>query len=105
MIKVTFYHSSSELSGFKIKGHSGYATQGSDIVCAAVSSAAYMTANTVIEIMKLDAFAEIDENGGMTLKLNEADAHKAKDILLGFELHLKELTKQYPKNVTITTEV
>ncbi len=106
MIKVTFYHSSSdEPTGFNFKGHSGFAVRGNDIVCAAVSSAAYMAANTIIEIMKIDAFAEVSENGEMTLKIPEADAQKAKDILLGLELHIKELAKQYPKNVTITTEV
>ena len=30
---------------------------------------------------------------------------KTKELLLGLELHINELKKQYPKNVTITTEV
>ena len=33
--------------GFTCMGHAGYAKRGKDIVCAAVSSAAIMSANTV----------------------------------------------------------
>ena len=104
MIKVTFYYSKdSAPTGFNFKGHSGYSSTGSDIVCAAVSSVAYMTANTIIEVMGIPAEADVDENGEMTLKVPEESAAKTKDILSGLELHLKELSRQYPKNVTITT--
>ena len=106
MINVKFFHSENGApSGFSFKGHAGYAAHGSDIVCAAVSSVAYMTANTIIEIMKIDADVDVDEDGKMTLKVPEESAEKTKELLLGLELHIKELKKQYPKNVTITTEV
>ncbi|MBR0536053.1 MAG: ribosomal-processing cysteine protease Prp [Clostridia bacterium] len=107
MIKAEFYHSKQGIpTGFNIKGHSGYAQAGADIVCASVSSAAYMAANTIIEIMGVKADASVDENGEMTIHIPEESATKTKDILLGLQLHLKELSKQYPKNVTITiTEV
>ncbi len=105
MIKATFYHSSSDAPvGFKISGHAGYASNGSDIVCAAVSSAAYMVANTIIEVMKIEACADV-KDGIMKITVPEGSAKKAKEILLGFELHINELAQQYPKNVTITTEV
>lgn len=104
MIKAEFYHDCNGLPvGFKIKGHANYSSSGSDIVCSAVSSAAYLTANTVIEIMKVEADAVVSENGEMTLKVPTESAQKTNDILLGLELHIKELQKQYPKNVTITT--
>ncbi len=104
MIKASFFHSKSgEPTGFEICGHSGYAQSGSDIVCASVSSAAYMVANTITEVIGVDAFIQVDDNGSMTLKIPQGSANKTKDILLGFELHLKGLEEQYPKNVTITT--
>ncbi|MBQ8182875.1 MAG: ribosomal-processing cysteine protease Prp [Clostridia bacterium] len=103
MVKVKFYHSSTNApTGFEISGHSGYDTHGNDIVCSAVSSAAYMTANTLIEIMKLPVSAEV-QDGMMKISLPAESAAKANDILLGFRLHITELAKQYPKNVTITT--
>ena len=39
MTTVTFHSEGSRLTGFEMKGHSGYAPQGEDIVCAALSSA------------------------------------------------------------------
>ena len=36
--------------GFRVEGHSGYAEEGADIVCAAVSSAAYLIVNSVTEV-------------------------------------------------------
>ena len=106
MINVKFFHSENGAPlGFSFKGHAGYAAHGSDIVCAAISSVAYMTANTIIEIMKIDAEVGVNEDGAMALKVPEESAEKTKEILLGLELHINELRKQYPKNVTITTEV
>ena len=103
MIKVNFYHSKEGApSGFMVKGHAGYGTHGNDIVCSAVSSAAYMTANTIIEILGINPSVKV-QDGVMETILPEESAEKGKDILLGFELHIKELSEQYPKNVTITT--
>ncbi len=62
-----------------------------------------MVANTITEIMGVTADITVDENGAMTLNISPTDAQRTKDILLGLELHISELSKQYPKNVTITT--
>ena len=37
MTTVTFYSEGSRLTGLEMKGHSGYAPQGEDIVCAALT--------------------------------------------------------------------
>ena len=48
MIFVRFLsEASGNLVGFVMEGHAGYADPGEDSVCAAVSSVAYMTANTI----------------------------------------------------------
>ncbi len=107
MIKFTFYSSKDGvLSGFNSKGHSGYSDAGSDIVCAAVSSVAYMVANTLTEVMHINADIKVDDSGEMTVIVSEKDAINSQDILKGLRLHIEELSLQYPKNVTITiTEV
>ena len=38
--------------GFEIKGHSGYAKSGSDIVCAAVSALAYTAVGAICDMCK-----------------------------------------------------
>ena len=88
-----------QLQGFEIKGHAMFAQSGEDVVCAAVSSAAYMAANTVTEVIKVNANAEADD-GRMILMLEKAN-EKTETVLRGLELHLTELSKQYPENIKI----
>ncbi len=90
--------------GFSVKGHSGYSESGSDIVCAAVSSASYLVANTLIEVMKLDV-SPVVSDGLMKITVKEKDKERARDILKGYEIHTRELAEQYPDYVMITTEV
>ena len=92
MIKVRLLIGNDRLTGFDISGHAMFAENGSDIVCASVSSAAYMAANTVTEI--IGAAAEVSF-------LLKEDNEAAFAVLDGLRLHLTELSKQYPKNIKI----
>ncbi len=104
MIKATFIRSKNGAPlAFEFEGHSGYAESGSDIICAAVSSAALLVANTITDVMFVEANATMDDDGYLKFTIQEKDAEKTKDILLGLQLHIKELSQQYPKHVTITT--
>ena len=47
MIYAEFFTRQEKLYGFKISGHAGYADKGEDIVCASVSSAVQLVANTI----------------------------------------------------------
>ena len=76
-----------------------FAPEGQDIVCAAVSSAALMAANTITDVIGTPAKAEA-ESGSMIFHLSETN-EKTEAILRGFELHLKELSKQYPLNIKV----
>ncbi len=100
MITVTLTGSPGSVTGFYVEGHAMADGYGKDIVCAAVSSAAYMAANTVTDILRVKATAAA-RDGSMTLCVEKQDAPKAKDILAGFELHMKALAGQYPRNLTI----
>jgi uncharacterized protein len=102
MIRAKFTFGADDcVTGFSVKGHSGYASQGEDIVCASVSSAVYMTANTVTEIIKVTPDTLSESDGLIELRLNDADAEKSKDILSGFLLHMTELEKMYPNFIKI----
>jgi len=90
-----------ELIGFNICGHSNMAEFGKDIVCAAVSSAAYMTVNTISEIKKVDADIIIEEDGRMFFKIKNNNLMLCQDILLGFKLHMLNLEEQYPENIIV----
>ncbi|MBR2315677.1 MAG: ribosomal-processing cysteine protease Prp [Clostridia bacterium] len=86
-----------DYKGFEVDGHSGYAEEGSDIICASVSSAAYMTANTLTEIIGVKADIEV-EDGYMHLVLSEEN-ETAKKLIEGFALHIGQLSEQYPDYV------
>ena len=51
MIQVEFSVHDHAPVGFCISGHAGAGSAGRDIVCAAVSSAAYMAANTLTDVI------------------------------------------------------
>ena len=99
MIRVKFLVGNRQLAGFEIKGHADFADIGEDIVCASVSSAAFMAANTVTEIIGADADAAVND-GAMTLLVKET-CERTETVLKGLELHLTELSKQYPDNIKI----
>jgi hypothetical protein len=100
MISVTFYKSGDTLTGCKISGHSGYAEEGSDIVCAAVSSAAIMTVNTITDILHINA--DVTASDGLIIfKLSHEDAVKASDLIEGLQLHLNALSEQYKKYIKL----
>ncbi len=98
MIKAVFYRRNKSVAGFEISGHSGYAEVGEDIICASVSSAVYMTANTVTEV--IGDKADITESDGyMKLMLKEA-SEKSEALLEGLFLHVKNLSKDYGKYIS-----
>lgn len=104
MIRIFFTKRDGFITGFECKGHSMSAEAGQDIVCAFVSSACYMAANTITEVIgkKADTAAE---NGYMRLDIKDSPID-CQDILNGMVLHLTELEKDYPDNIKVTfTEV
>lgn len=99
MIRIEFFSGVNGLCGFEAQGHSMSADSGEDIICAFVSSACLMAANTVTQVLALDADAQTSD-GYMKLMLLE-NAAKAQDILNGLLLHLTELEKDYPENIKV----
>ncbi len=100
MVKASFCIRENSVS-FKVQGHSGFAEEGSDIVCAAVSSAAIMTVNTITEILGEKDTSKV-KDGFLQF---EASGKAARDIIMGLKLHLEGLSQEYPDYVTVTTEV
>ncbi len=106
MIRAQFFvDRNGNLSGFHITGHSGLAESGEDVLCAFVSGAAYMAANTITDVICADARAEADD-GDMKVTVAERDLEACQIILAGLKLHLTETEKQYPENIRVLmTEV
>ena len=106
MIKAQFFRGNDGLlTGYDIRGHAGTGEYGQDVLCAFVSSAAYMAANTITDVIGADITAQVTD-GRMYITVSEKDVPECKAVLEGLLLHLKETEKQYPKNLNvIITEV
>lgn len=99
MIRFKFVRSGKSTVGFECSGHAGFAQAGQDIVCAAVSSAAYLAANTITDSFGVEAKAQADE-GYMLLQLLE-ESEEAQKVLGGLEAHIRSLAQDYPRSIKV----
>lgn len=82
-----------------IKGHSGYSEEGSDIVCASVSSICITTVNALISIDE-DCVEYTEKDGYLNIKINKHS--EVIDKLINNMINLlKELESQYKKYIEI----
>ncbi len=87
--------------GFRMEGHAGFAEEGEDIVCAAVSSAAYLTVNTLTEVRHIAPLSLRAEEGEMFFRIEPKDEPICRDMLRGLKLHLTTLEEQYPQCIRV----
>ena len=86
MTTVTFHSQGSRIVGFQVEGHSGYAPEGEDIVCAALSSVVQTALLGLLTVAKIKVdFLRIDNEGKLSFALpdglDEKKAHDAQVIL------------------------
>ena len=82
-----------------IKGHSGYKEEGSDIVCASVSSISITTVNALLSIDE-DCISYEDNDGYLNIKIKKHS--EIIDKLIDNMINLfKELEKDYKKYIEI----
>ena len=100
MIKVEFF-GTDPIYGFHIMGHSDMNPEGPEVLCAAVSSAAYMTANTVTDVIGVEPELQVSD-GDMYLKVKtEQEAKTCRVLFDGLRLHLSEIAQDYPKYLKV----
>ncbi len=103
MIIARFRESGGLYAGYTVTGHAGGCSDsGVDLICAAVSSAAYMTVNTVTDVIFCEADCE-DSEGYMRVDVTGSGekAALASAVIAGLRLHLQELQKTYPDFITL----
>lgn len=105
MTRVKFLLKDEKIYGFEMVGHSSDNADDLEgkIVCSAVSSVAFMTANTITEIIGDKCDITVDDAKFYLTVVSPSE--KTLAVLEGFKLHLTELSKQYSKRIKITTEV
>ena len=102
MIGVNLRRDGDLISGVEVSGHSGYAEEGSDVVCAAVTSAVRLAECVLNDSMGLGAEASATDARAV-IKLSGAQARTGgvQDILRGFALYMEQLAREYPENIRI----
>lgn len=105
MINVAFYSDEKGLFKFTLSGHATVSENDAlgQLVCSAVSSSVYLTVNTLTELVgaKVDFF----DDGSTVIVTVLSKRDDCFITLQGLKLHLTQLSQQYPKNITIISEV
>ncbi len=90
------------LLGFAISGHAGWGEEGADIVCAAVSSAAYLVMNTITDVLAVTPLSLRVEEGELFFRIELRDEPSCRMLFAGLKLHLGQLEEQYPEYVEVS---
>jgi uncharacterized protein YsxB (DUF464 family) len=106
MTTVTFYSEGSRIVGFEVKGHSGYAPEGEDIVCAAITSAVRLTECAVNDVLGLEASVKVREkDASITLKLpnglGQTNESTCQTLLAALMVHFVQLAEEYPEFISV----
>ena len=74
MTKIQIFKPEGKIQGFIVSGHSGYAKEGSDIVCSAISSVSQMVCVGLENVLNLAPKIKIDDkNAYLSCFLSEYD--------------------------------
>ena len=109
MTTVRFIRRGGVLAGVTCKGHTGYAEEGEDIVCAAVSSVVQTAVLGLMRLAGIDVEYKVDEKEGFlsaTLpeKITAAQRHDADLILRTAYLGVCALDEEFSAVVNLEGE-
>ena len=106
MITATFHCEGKDIVSFQVEGHSGLASEGEDILCAAVTSAVRLTECAVNDVLGLEASVKVrPEKALISLKLpgglGQTNHSTCQALLTALMLHLSSLHEEYPDNIIV----
>jgi hypothetical protein len=96
MIKITVEKEDKKIKKIEVSGHSGYALEGHDIVCASVSSIVTTTVNAIISICE-DSIRYQAKEGFVVIDVVKDDeiTMKLLDNMLQLLTELEQTYKKY----------
>ena len=106
MTTVTFYTEGSRITGFDAAGHSGYAEEGGDNVCAAVTSTVRLIECVLNDVMGLCASVKVNEKTALISlripgSLGQTAESTCQTLLTGLMVYLTELHSEYPGYIEV----
>ena len=111
MTKITFFRSGGSFYGFEEEGHSGYAEEGQDILCAALSAMTMLIVNTIEIAYASDVEYSVDE-GATRIKVmsraalaeyedDDAKRYAVSGLFCGYYYQLNDLLEEYYDNLSV----
>ena len=103
MTSVTFYLSPDrKITAVDILGHAGYADEGEDIVCAAISSTVQLTHALLTDVQGIAADTLIEDDGAhIRITLPDKDLDRGQDALMALSLFYTELAADYSNFISV----
>ena len=104
MTRCEFFTEDERITGFSISGHSGYAENGADIVCAAVSAVVTMAEATINDVCGAKAKIRVKEEDArvtLTLPASCDEEESVQAVLAGMMLYLCSLRDDYPDYIEV----
>lgn len=105
MIKIILYKDKEGLiRKFQVSGHSGFAPEGEDIICSAISALSQTTIGALTELTDLEIEYNIDEREPfLECQISQSDSSKDDDkktaniILKTFSIGCRQILQSYDK--------
>ena len=104
MTRCEFFVEDERITGFSVSGHSGYAEEGSDIVCAAISALVTMAEATINDVCGAKAKVRVkNEDARVTLMLPTScdEEETVQAVLAGMMLTLCSMRDDYPDYIEV----
>lgn len=101
MTTVRLIKEGDKVVGFDVSGHSGYAESGSDIICAAISSAVGLAETIINDSFHADADVLVEPETARVRLILSNEEKACQKILHAFERHMRALRHEYPKYIEI----
>lgn len=104
MTKVVFRRDKEDMiSSVDILGHAGYADEGEDIVCAAITSAVQLTHIILDDVLGLVFDTVVEQEGAhISIYLSDDVREAGQNALCALQMHYREMQENYPEFIQVT---
>ncbi|MGI6577548.1 MAG: ribosomal-processing cysteine protease Prp [Eubacteriales bacterium] len=107
MTTIRIIRKAENISKIEIHGHSGYAAEGEDIVCAAITSAVRYAEVMLNQILRLGVDFTVNHDTAFlsfsrtSLLATDSGSKAGNAVFEGFARYMKELSTEYPDYINV----
>lgn len=106
MTRAVFTFTDGRITAFEVRGHTGEARRGKDILCAFISGAVETAINTLTDSFGIGVKLVIEEgDASVCCRLDSGDINDARIFdrtANGLRLSLLQLSERYPRGLSVS---